>query len=356
MLFDKNGNGLAEIQKYATWTSDHNFQHIAKALELAQKKVLTIIDKATYKIAEDHYWSDNYEESYPSAENLILDELVHKFQVILVNFAYSKNLWKDTVIWDNSGIKVQWDNDYRPAQQPTLDNLVDSFTHDGYEFLDLLIDFLNENKETFPDFQTSVEGRNIKSLFINSANEFSYYFNINNSVSYFFEILDVLRRVQRGEIMRTLGIVNYNMCVVYQMNRLEIEASERWVNTVAELDLLVPTTNEVVLVTDENRYYQYSGAVWVAFADNMSEMIDLVKPVIVDYTMYMKFYSDINNINPKSKQLEIVRANAQLLKESGENGLKRLGDYVMNLTATEDLETPQTAVPDSLITKNSFMI
>lgn len=359
MLFNKNDNGTAEVALYATWTSDHTYQHISKALELSKRKVLNIIDKETYEVAKAHYLSDDYEKPSPTPTEALLDELVHKLQAILVNFAYCKNINKDTVIWDNSGIKVQWDNDFRPAQQPTLDNLADSLEKDGYEFLDLLIAFLNENKETFTEFHESIESRQLRSLFINNAAEFSYYFNINNSDSYFFDILDVIRRSQRGLIRRELGQTLYDQCINYQLKRLQIEAadsSEIYADTYEGLDDIIPSTGQVVEVRDEKIYYQWDGSKWREYAHNISEILALVKPILVDLTMHMKFYSDINNLrNRDPKQLEILRGNAETLRQAYENGLKELGEYIAGLNGTEE-EEPETDVPDCYSTNNSFMM
>ena len=126
---------------------------------------------------------------------------------VIENLYYLQTIDKNlqpSVIWDNAGINVTWNDNLRPAQDKTLENLTDSFERDGYEFLDLLIDFLHVNRSQFPDFQKSVEGLNLKSLFINDATEFNYYFNINESTSYFFSILDVIWKVQREEIFAAL--------------------------------------------------------------------------------------------------------------------------------------------------------
>jgi hypothetical protein len=359
MLFNKNNNGSAEVQLYATWTSDHNYQHLSKSLELAKKKILTIIDKGTWDIAEQHYWGDNYEAvpgegEEPNPEYLLLDELVHKLQIVLVNFAYSINVYKDSIIWDNSGIKVQWDNEFRPAQQPTLDSVISSLEKDGYQFLDLLIDFLNENKGTFTSFQTSIQADKIKSLFINGADDFSYYFNINNSVSIFFDFLDVISRVQRGPIMQALGLKYYSLCLAYQRKRLEIENCTTSVDTVGDLQSLTPEDMDIALVMDINTYYRYETTDWVFFCENMAEMLALVKPALVDLAMHMKFYSDLKNLDPKNKQVEIIRGNAETLKQAADEELKRLSEFIKKLDQVA-VESPQVSVPEISATKNSFM-
>ena len=162
MIFNKNDNGTQEIANIATWTADHDYQHISKALILAKRKVLKIIDKKTYQLALDHYVSDDYNTEEPTKELLLLDKLVNWFQIVFVNFAYEINIAKDTVIWDNSGINVTWSEQFRPAQQTSLDKISSSLNKDAYEFLDLLIEFLNENQETFTDFHKSIENLKLK--------------------------------------------------------------------------------------------------------------------------------------------------------------------------------------------------
>lgn len=316
MIFNKNNSGTDEVALIATWTANHKFQHIEKALILAKRKVIKIVGKQIYDLALSHYLSDNYQLESPTEEQKNLDKLVFWFQTVLVNFAYSKNLYKDTVIWDNSGINVTWSEQYRPAQQQTLDNLSESFTQDAYEFLDLLIEFLNDNKTQFPDFQTSIEALKLKELFISSAEDFNYYFNINNSVSYFFEILDVIRRVQHSEIKNALGADNYKIMIDFILGV-----------TLPEDSFLKP--------------------------ENCTALLQIVKPTIVDLTIYTKFISDISNLKADVKQIEILRANANFLKQKADSGLAKISEYLKSL---QTIEITDTQTDDYFCSDNSFVM
>ncbi len=340
MIFNKDNDGSNEIAEIATWTADHDYRHISKALLLAKRKVLKIIDKETYKLALSHYQSENYKATEPSEEHKLLDSLVFWFQTVYVNFAYEKNIAKDSVLWNNSGISVAWSVELRPAQQAALDNVSDSLKKDAYEFLDLLIDFLNENSETFTGFKSSVENKKIKQLFINNAEEFCFYFNINGSVSYFFEILDVIRRVQRTTIFNTLGSEYYNKVKDYQEKRLELE---KITDTVLDFENLpqTPEENTICLVKNTSFYYKYTESEWIEYAYNACDLLELIKPALVDYTMYNKFYSDISNLKADKKQIEIIRANADFLKKKADGSLSSIVNYIESLNVTEEVSVDE---------------
>ncbi len=80
MIFNKDNNGTSEIANIATWTADHNYQHIAQALKLAKHKLLKIIDKKTYAAALEHYKSENFQKASPTEAEARLDSLVVQIQ------------------------------------------------------------------------------------------------------------------------------------------------------------------------------------------------------------------------------------------------------------------------------------
>lgn len=355
MIFNKNDNGTEEIKLIATWTSRHDYEYIYPALLLAKRKVLKIIDKTTYGVALDHYNSADYEtESTP--DFILLDELVHWFQRVFVNFAYSKNLHKDTVLWGNDGINITWSDNFRPAQADTLTNLQESLDKDGYEFLDLLIEFLNDEEETFTDFKESLEGKQLKTLFINDAEDFNYYFSINESVSYFFLILDAIRRVQRTYISSAIGADYYAKVENYQLKRLELETAT--IDSYPIIDDLPPTatTGDIALVVDIETYYKYDGAEWLEYSYDARDLLNLIKPCLVDYTIYMKFYSDISNLKGDTKQLELLRANAEILLQKAKASEAHIVAHIDMLEYVEPDETMEEETKPYNATTNSFIM
>jgi len=312
MIFNKNNNGTQEISALATWTADHEYEHISQALILAKKKVLTIIDPGTYAIALSHYLSEEYKQETPTEESKLKDELVLLFQTVMVNFAYEINMQKDVVIWDNSGINITWSEQFRPAQQGTLEKVSSSLKKDGYQFLDLLIELLENNAETFSSFKTSVEGKKLSELFINDADEFSYFFNIDRSVSYFFEIADVIRRVQRTEIANAIRPEFFQKMVAYQEKRIELEKVTQTAAIVGDLPPAV-TDGTLCRVTENATYYIYDKTDWKEYCYDASALLEIIKPAVVDLVMYNKYYSDFSNLNSDTKQIEIIRANANIL-------------------------------------------
>ena len=353
MIFDKNDNGTQEVSLIATWTSDHDYLHISKALLLSKRKVLKITGKEIYNVALTHYLSDDYQHENPTEEQKKLDQLVFWFQTVFLNFAYSKNMYKDTVLWNNSGINVVWSDEMRPATQETLNNLSESFDRDGYEFLDLLLEFLADND--FSEFDDSVELKRLNELFIKDAEEFSYYFNINNSVSYFFEIADVIRKMQRTHIANATSFL-YPELKVYQQNRIDIDESTIIVETIEDLPA-GESENTIVLVSSENVFY-IQKTEWEKLCYDVRSLMELVKPAVVDLTIHSKFLSDISNLKTTKKQLEILRENINHLKESADTQISQIVFYVQELQeAQEDMQAIEIVSPVlGYESKNTFVM
>jgi len=355
MIFNKSDNGTNEIADIATWTASHDYTHISKALILAKRKVLKIIDKKTYQLALTHYLSDNYKKESPTKKQTLLDQLVNWFQIVFVNFAYEKNLAKDTVIWDNAGINVTWSEQFRPAQQTALDSISDSLNKDAYEFLDLLIEFLNDNPNTFTDFHKSIENLKLKELFINDAEDFSHYFNIYGSVSYFFSIIPTIRRVQRSEIFNALQSDYYNKVLDYQSKRLELE---NVTDSVDIIDNLPPAVSNgtIYLVENIETFYKFKKQEWFEYAYDARRLLQKIKPALVDFVMYNKYFSDVANLKATAKQIEIVRANANILKEKADTSLSHIIQFIGNIKVkkVDSENTPGYTSFNS--TKNSFML
>lgn len=368
MIFNRNGQGDNEVRQHATWTAMHSYTHISQALYLAKRKLLKIIDAITYKLAYDHYWSIYYqyvtpdvpEEGAPTPEEIaafkLLDELVHKMQVVLVYFAYEKNINKSSVVWDNSGIKVVWNNDMRPAQKETLEELEESLEKHGYEFLDLLIEFLNQNATTFTAFQQSVENLRLKELFINDAVDFSYYHNIENSTSCFFELLDCIRRVQRTDLYGALTYLWYSRVTDYQRKRQNIEANSITLQTYEQLLNITPVLEQIALVTEEKKYYIFNEE-WTIYCYDVRELLVYIKPALVYLSVHAKLFSEIPEGKKDQKQIEIFQANANYFKQLGDAELAKIVKHIESITKPfVDPYTLADTFVQQIITKNSFSI
>jgi len=357
MIFNKDGNGTVEINAIATWTANHDYRHISKALELAKRKLLFIIGKETYTLALTHYLSDDYLLEAPTEEQKKLDILVSLMQTVLVNFAYSKEVHKGSVMWDNSGIKVNWDDKFRPAQDNTLDKLTDSLNNDAYEFLDLLIVFLKEDETLFVNFKNFYESKMISGLFINDAEDFNFYHYINSSVAYFFELQSILYRVQTSHVKTSVTQKYYDRFVDYQKKRKELEAT----TFVESLDMLPTdaTERDICHVLDTEEYFQFTSGVWVLYAYHPVLFENNVKTALVNYTIYYKELENISRMQGRPDQMELLRANLDHYKNIAETALAKITTTIEEVEADleEVIETNEEEETEFYtVTNNSFSI
>lgn len=364
MIFNKNNNGQSEIAPLATWTAMHEYWHIVQALELAKRKIIKIIGLPTYAQAEAHYWSTNYQyvqmpgdpdhtpEQLQEYQNL--DQLVHHMQVILVNFAYAKNINKDTVIWDNTGIGVRWSDTQRPAQPEMLDKLQTDLNKHAYEFLDVLIEFLNQNTTLFSPYAQSVENLKLQETFINSAAEYSYYYNTNESPSKFFEALHIIRQNQRDKIYGALQAQIYYRVVDYQRKRLELEAVTQTVQTADQLPVSAdPGT--IILVETEKIYYKFT-TVWDVYAYDVRDLLTYIKPALVYFTVYTQALSEINETETQAK-IQQQKEFSAYYKSLAESELAALVKHIEQQTQSfTDPVTQTDTFISPLVTRNTFSI
>lgn len=355
MLFNKNGNGTLEVQEIATWTANHDYLHISKALQLAELKFVQILGKEIYNVASEHYKSGDYKVEAQTNEALIKkDNLVELIQTILVNFAYSMNMHKDTVLWDNSGIKVNWNDEFRPAQDATLDKLKTSLVDDAYQFLNALIYFLDENKADFPKFQTSLEAKDLKNLFVNESGEFNYYHDINYNTAYFYELLPIVRRVQKNEIKNALGAY-YDKTLFYQHNTPELEAVTETCEIVDYLPAN-PTTGDLCFVEQLREYWKFDGVEWKFYAFKADELLELVKPAIVYKTMASRKLADMNLVQGRPDQVDLLRASINSFNLLADNHLNKISKYISDLNLLTVVTELVDVTPHIIKTRNSFVI
>ncbi len=311
MIFNKNNEGDNEIASKATWTANHNYQHIKQALLLSKKKVLSIVDENTYILALNHYNSDNY------MNEKTLDTVVSLLQSIMVNFAYYFNIQKDTVLWTNSGINVTWSDELRPATKETLNDLSASLYDDAYNFLDLLINHLNKHPNAFLDYHKSIDALKLKELLVNNTAEFSQYHNINNSDSYFFEIISTIRLQQKTIIANALKNGYLQKLTDYRLKEFELR---KVIKQVANFDNLPPIAieGELWLVTNLNEFYKYNKYKWNYYAFDGSFLLSLIQPALIYLTVYHLTYSEIPSFSKIQARQNEIEQKANFYKQKAD--------------------------------------
>lgn len=205
MLFNKNQNGTTEVRSLTSHLGRHDFNFIAPSIMLSEQQLKSAIGNSTYAQLETHYHSDNYKQEHNPL--ITLDNAVTFAQGTLINLAYMRNIAKDAIIYDNSGIKVLWSEEQRPATAQQLDTLRTAMHEDAYGYLQLLVEMLDSDHTTFADWHRQ-RGLMIADLVVASRYDYEKYASLDGSDAKFYASIPWLRTVQETELANAFGGVD----------------------------------------------------------------------------------------------------------------------------------------------------
>lgn len=126
-------------------------------------------------------------------------ELLTYIHPVLANLAMFKYAPAGNIIWTDSGAQIRHSGDLKSAFQWQIKEAQKHFLTTGYDAIDLLLTFLDENAADFIDYEIS---RN-RTRIINTAADFSKYVNIRRFE--FERLLPVSDRNERNIITKYLG-------------------------------------------------------------------------------------------------------------------------------------------------------
>jgi len=191
-------NNFSEVKEIIGGLNTANdFINIKPSIELAIDDVVDVIGQPVYDMAVEHYESENYNLADEENEEYIrLNELVKHIQVPLIYFGYNYYSPFATVVVDDSGIHVIKSDERAPAYKYMTDRIDRFLVNIAHKKADKLIDFLNENAESFAEWKDSDLFKSANELFISNAKEFNTYFDIDKSSFFFSHIRNYIQEVE----------------------------------------------------------------------------------------------------------------------------------------------------------------
>lgn len=127
-------------------------------------------------------------------------ELIEKTRKPLILYALFLGIDEISVSIDAAGVMEPDSEQFRPAPQYKVLNLKERWLSRAHRNMDLLLTFLETNKSTFTDYESSYY-----EFFIQSAEEFSKYVDIRESRRVFIALKPVIRSIERKYILPTLS-------------------------------------------------------------------------------------------------------------------------------------------------------
>ena len=182
MLF----RSIEEFQEYIPVNKAFTLKLIAKYLVQAEQEYIKpVLGAALYTQLKANFVADVTDERHLA--------LLHQVRLITSSLAFHRYLPFNTVQFSDSGARVVQDENYRSASKWQIEKIEDSTEQDGFDFIEELILFLEENRADYPNWDFA----NTRQYFIVSATAFNEEVYINNSRLLYLKLLPQLKRVER---------------------------------------------------------------------------------------------------------------------------------------------------------------
>jgi len=187
---------IQEIQDYITVDIGSNERTILPYILQAEKYTTNIIGKNLHKLLLKVVHDNNDEER--------LKELLDNVRLPLANFGYFLAVEKLNVNVGEKGFTVTENQNLAPASQWRVDNFRKSVEQSGYDGLELLIEFLEENKKHYPEWKFSKNYSFLKDLFVNNSIEFNTAIKSDISRIKFIELKKYIFIIEKAQILPVL--------------------------------------------------------------------------------------------------------------------------------------------------------
>ena len=179
---------IEEFKQYISVNSSFDFLNVQSAIASIERKTLKpLLGAALYQKLNDDYNASNGDAAHL--------KLLDMCRYAVANLAFHRIIPIMSVQISNSGIRVASSNDgsMRPAPKWQIEKIQKSTLENGYDHLENLLEFLEENMADYPDWD--YVGNHV--YFINSAVEFNEYCFINSSRLIYLRMLPQMRKVER---------------------------------------------------------------------------------------------------------------------------------------------------------------
>lgn len=156
-----------------------------KLLGAAQYEVLAFAYEAFVASNYDLNLLDNWEK-----------ELLMRVQMMELNLAIRQYIPFVTAQIGSSGVNAK-NGEVKVASEPILIRILEEAQAQGYEVLELILEWLDENREHYPDWAESEAFTEANAMYLNTAAEFTRFFNIGGNRYTFLCLLPQRREAER---------------------------------------------------------------------------------------------------------------------------------------------------------------
>ncbi len=195
---------IAQIKEYVAINLANEFNAIKPYIKQAETKFIKpVIGKDMYNDIDTYLQSsDQSDEKY--------NELIDRIRLPLIYYACYLYAPIGNVQVSSTGIHIVVNENKKTAFEWQIDKLEQSWLNTAHDFIEEVIEYLNENASTFTKWRESDEYIKAHSLFILSAKQFNEYVFINNSRRLYSALTPIIEDIERKYILPTIGTDMFN--------------------------------------------------------------------------------------------------------------------------------------------------
>jgi len=334
MIFNKSDNGSDELKELIGFIdASVTFDNIKTYIDFAERDLKKIIGPEIFKVALDHYLSENYLQedddegsgsgSGTEPTNSMLDMLVNYIQLPIAFHADLTYEQSNDLSHTDKGRRMRVSEEEKLPFEWLIRQDNDNILSLAHKSTDILLEFLMENKQYFPEWTGSDAYKKSLSLFINTAEQFDEIFPIDCSRRLFLILSTIIKQAEKKYILPVIG-------------------KEKFTDLKSKIITGDPGNDEDLLEMIKVPLALYTMAIAVRRL-----------PVQVLPSGIMQNYDNIKNTlyerNPADKDVSMRFAIS--LEADAKNELKNLQDFV---SAGDDPEYIPSGVPDRHDPHNNF--
>lgn len=191
-----------QLREYVPVTEAFTFKEIKPVLETVSTKYL----RNDFGIGQPLF--DSIHEDYNTGIDALPDikkKLIHHIRHVVAKMAMSSYVSLGVINIGKDGISNIVKENREPIKKWQKDQLQEKFLNEGFDALDILLYFLEENKASFGVWTASNAYTLTKDQFINSVEELKFHYTLIQSRRTFLFLKPFIRRAGDFQVKEILG-------------------------------------------------------------------------------------------------------------------------------------------------------
>lgn len=191
---------IDEIKEHIAVNLSFDIKDVKPYITLVEERdVIPMISKAEFDTIQ------NLVDNPPGGGlSAIQQEFLDKLRTIIANLAFVEYIPIGNVQISSSGIHISMTENKKTAFQWQVEEVRESLLKVGFNAMDRLLEFMELNKASFPDWVASDGYAETKELFIKNARDFSKQYHIAGSTRTFIQLKPIMKIVEQLYISTTI--------------------------------------------------------------------------------------------------------------------------------------------------------